>query len=409
MIQIQAERLLSDLRTLAGFGAYKTGVHRPTYSSDDIAARRWLMTRMQAAGLEAGMDGVGNVFGKRPGRGARMLSGSHLESQNQAGWLDGAMGVIYALEAARVFGERYPSGEFGVDVIAFADEEGHYASFLGSKSFTGVIGDEEIATIVGPENGKPVQEALQAAGLQGVPRRLLPADHAYVGFIEAHIEQGNTLEATGKTIGVVTSIVGIWQYRLIAKGEQNHAGTTMMSRRRDAGLALVRLLAAIDQAFPAAAGKYTVWTTGSIKLHPGAKAIIPGHAEALFQFRDEDAGLLARLENLLTQLVADANAAGPCEVELQKISASTPAAMDPGFQLAIERTAQGLYPGSGMRLPSGAGHDAQWLARKMPTAMLFVPSIGGISHHWSENTSDEDLVRGAQVFVEAIADILASK
>jgi N-carbamoyl-L-amino-acid hydrolase len=409
MPTMQSARLLADLRTLAGFGAYKTGVHRPTYSPDDIAARRWLMTRLQDAGLDAEMDGVGNVFGTNPGRGVRILSGSHLESQNQAGWLDGAMGVIYALEAARVFRERYPAGEFGVDVIAFADEEGHYASFLGSKSYTGVIGDEEIRAIVGPENGRPVHGALLDAGLLGVPRRRLLDAHPYIGFIEAHIEQGNTLESTGKTIGVVSSIVGIWQYRLIAKGEQNHAGTTMMSRRRDAGLALVRLLAAIDQAFPGIAATHSVWTTGSIHLQPGAKAIIPGHAEALFQFRDEDVSVLAGFETLLTRLVADANAAGPCEIELQKISASTPAAMDPGFQQAIERTAQRLHPGAELRLPGGAGHDAQWLARKMPTAMMFVPSIGGISHHWSENTSDEDLVRGAEVFVEAIAEILASK
>jgi N-carbamoyl-L-amino-acid hydrolase len=179
-----------------------------------------------------------------------------------------------------------------------------------------------------------------------------------------------------------------------------------MARRRDAGLALVRLLAAIDRRFPEVAGPRSVWTTGQIALSPGAKSIIPGQAEALFQFRDADADVLKRLDSELTNLVQEANNAGPCAVALERISASRPAPMDATVQDVLESAAEQHAAGLHVRMPSGAGHDAQWLAPKLPTGMLFVPSIGGISHHWTENTSDEDIVLGAQVFADAVMRVL---
>ena len=204
----------------------------------------------------------------------------------------------------------------------------------------------------------------------------------------------------------MTAIVAIWQYRIVATGEQNHAGTTSMTRRRDAGLALVRLLAEIDRRFPQIAGPRSVWTTGRITLDPGAPSIIPGRAEALFQFRDADPAVLDRLQDELFSLVAQASAEGPCPVEVEALGRSTPAVMDESLQQALEAAAEARAPGKAIRMPSGAGHDAQYLARKMPAAMMFVPSIGGISHHWSENTADEDIVLGAQVFCDAILRML---
>jgi N-carbamoyl-L-amino-acid hydrolase len=231
----------------------------------------------------------------------------------------------------------------------------------------------------------------------------------YAGYFEAHIEQGDTLETSGLRIGVVTAIVAIRQYRIRVSGEQNHAGTASMARRRDAGLALVRLLAAIDRRFPEVAGERSVWTTGRITLSPGDPSIVPGGAEALFQFRDTNPAVLERMHAALVDLIAQANRGGRCPVELISISASTPAVMDARFQAALDKAAERHAPGKHTRMPSGAGHDAQYLARKIPAAMLFVPSIGGISHHWAENTRDEDIVLGARVFVDAIADVLNSE
>ena len=395
---IDAARLLGDLHTLRKIGEYKTGVHRPTYSPQDMESRHWLVARLTEAGLTAEIDGVGNVFGRAAGPGPHLLLGSHLETQPHAGWLDGALGVIYGIEVARTLGGT-------IDVAAWADEEGHFSNFVGSRSFVGLLDDAEIDNARNRYDGTPLRDALQAAGLAGRPRvQIDPA--RYRGYLEAHIEQGDELEASGRKIGVVTSIVAIWQYRIVFEGVQNHAGTTRMAIRKDAGLALVRLAAAIDQRFPQVAGPRSVWTTGRIALEPGAPSIIPGRAEMLFQFRDADPQRLTVMEQTLQHLVADA-AAGPCKVALQVMSRSTPKVMDAGFQDALAAAAESRAPGGWVRMPSGAGHDAQVLATKVPAGMLFVPSIGGISHHWSEDTREEDIVLGCQVLADATAAILA--
>jgi N-carbamoyl-L-amino-acid hydrolase len=405
MPAIKPDRLLADLYKLRTFGAYKTGVHRPTYSAEDIASRAWFAEQCTAAGLETTIDGIGNVLGKSKVGGRKILSGSHLESQNQAGWLDGALGCVYALEAARAI--RAAGGDTGVDVVVFADEEGHFGSFLGSKSFTGLLTDADIDKARNKNDGTPLRDALSVAGYAGRERLVIEPER-YTGFFEAHIEQGATLEAEENRIGVVTAIVAIWQYAITATGEQNHAGTTSMTRRRDAGLALIKLLNAIDKRFPDICGPRTVWTTGRITLDPGSHSIIPGRAEALFQLRDADPAVLDKLHAELNDLVAAANRVSRCAFELAVISQSTPARMDERLMAALDAAAERHAPGKHMRMPSGAGHDAQWLARKLPAAMMFVPSINGISHHWSENTSDEDLVLGAQVFTDGIAEALKS-
>jgi N-carbamoyl-L-amino-acid hydrolase len=403
MPTIDAERLLGDLRRLAEFGRYKTGVHRPTYSAEDVAARAWLAERMAEAGLETTIDGIGNVIGRRPGAGPRLLIGSHSESQNHAGWLDGALGVIYGLEVARALDADAGSG--AIDVVSFADEEGHYGAFTGSRSFCGLLEEAEIDELANRYDGTPLREALARAGYAGRPREQIDPKR-YRGFLEAHIEQGDYLESSNLKLGIVTSIVAIWQYRIVFEGAQNHAGTTRMAIRKDAGLALVRLAAALDKRFPEVAGERTVWTTGRITLEPGAPSIIPGHAEMLFQFRDVDPDRLNLLERALEELVAEADAAGPCRCRLEAVSRSVPKLMERRFQDALEEAAERHAPGQHMRMPSAAGHDAQILAQRVPAGMLFVPSIGGISHHWGENTKDEDIVLGCQVMASAAATIL---
>ena len=254
-------------------------------------------------------------------------------------------------------------------------------------------------------SGRSMRDALHDAGLAG-RTRVTAAPGRHIGYLEAHIEQGETLESSGLAIGVVTSIVGIWQYRISFAGEQNHAGTTRMGARKDAGLALAKFCVAVDERFPAASGPRTVWTTGRITLDPGAPSIIPGAAEMLFQIRDDDLTVIARLENLLRTMADEVTAIGPCSVTLERIRTGTPAMMDPRFQGAIEAASKVFAGGRSIRLPSGAGHDAQVLATIMPAGMLFVSSIGGISHHWTENTADADIVIGAQVFVEACLSLL---
>ncbi|WP_262049385.1 Zn-dependent hydrolase [Bradyrhizobium sp. Bra78] len=397
-------RVLADLNALRAIGAYKTGVHKPTFSEPHKQSLDWLVHKLPEAGLAAAIDGIGNVFGTSAKAGPKLLAGSHLESQNYAGWLDGPLGVVYALEAARALNAD-ASLNGAVEVAAWCDEEGHFGHFLGSRSYVGQVTEADIDAARDRTSGRTMRAALADMGLAGRPRtNAEPGRH--VGYLEAHIEQGDTLESEGLAVGVVTSIVGIWQYQINFVGAQNHAGTTRMAARKDAGLALAKFCVAIDERFPAACGPRTVWTTGRITLDPGAPSIIPGGAEMLFQIRDDDPTVIARLEGLLKAMAADVSAQGPCTVTVEKLRTGAPAMMNAGIQDAIEAASKALAGGRSVRMPSGAGHDAQMLATIMPAGMLFVPSIGGISHHWTENTADADIVTGAQVFVDACRRIL---
>ena len=405
MPEIDGDRLLADLQRLRGFGTYETGVHRPTYSPIDMESRRWTVERMTEAGLDATLDGIGNVLGRSRAPGKKLLLGSHTETQPHAGWLDGALGVVYAIEIARAFRDDPSTRELGIDAVSFADEEGHFASFTGSRSFCGLLSEADIDAARNRYDGTPLRDALLAAGLREKPRLTVDQDR-YIGYIEAHIEQGDDLEAHGLKIGGVTSIVGIWQYRITFSGVQNHAGTTRMAIRKDAGRTAAYVAVALDQRMPTVAGARSVWTVGNVTLDPGASSIIPGKASMLFQFRDADPAILARMEMELQAIVAEAEAAGPCAVTSECMSRSTPAVMDERFQAALITAAERHAPRLHQRMPSGAGHDAQYLARVMPAAMLFVPSIGGISHHWTEDTAPEDIVLGCQVMATACEALL---
>lgn len=402
-IEIDAGRLLAELAQVSEIGAYKSGVHRPTFSPDDLRARAWFAERLAEAGLAVQIDGIGNVIGRSSSAQA-LLVGSHLESQPYAGRLDGPLGLLYGLAAVRAL--RKAGIEPALDVAAWADEEGWFGQFLGSRSFCGEVTEAEIDAARHRGDGTPLRAALKTAGYSERPRAVLPPGR-YLGYAEAHIEQGDRLEAAGLRIGVVSAIVGMRNFIVTAEGVQNHAGTTRMAIRKDAGLALCKLCVAIDAAFPAAAGPRSVWTTGRMRFEPGEPSVIPGRAEMHFQFRDTDPNVLERLAGRLAALIDEANSAGPCRISSVSRSTTQPAIMDAGLQEAFGAAAAALAPDGWTRMPSGAGHDAQNFARHMPAVMLFVPSIGGISHHWAEDTSEADIVLGGRVFAEGIRRVLA--
>jgi len=390
-LTIDTARFLQDLDTLRRMGAYRTGVHRPTFSAEDMESRHWLAREMAEIGLDATIDGIGNVFGRHRGVGPHLLAGSHLETQNHAGWLDGVAGVMAALALARA--------GLPVDVCAYCDEEGHFGNFIGSRSLVGELDEADIDAARNKNDGTPLRDALQAVGLAGVPRLRLE-EGRYKGAFELHIEQGTRLERAGLRIGVVTGIVGIRGWRIVVTGQQDHTGGTTMAERRDAGLTAVRILAAIDTEFPRVAGERSVWTTGRIVLEPNAVAIIPGRAEIGFSFRDLSPEVLARMENCLHAVVQESNRRERCSAVLEPVGHIAPAPCDTAMRAALSEAAEELCPGAWQAMQSGAIHDSQILARKLPVAMLFVPSIGGISHHWAEDTKREDLALGLEVLAE---------
>jgi N-carbamoyl-L-amino-acid hydrolase len=390
MIKANPERVLRDLQHLRSIGTFRTGVHRPTLSPEDMTARQWLVAELEAIGHAAHIDGIASVFGISPATGKVVLGGSHLESQNESGWLDGALGVVYALEAARAVAEAGDT-RLGVDVVAFSDEEGHFGSFMGSRSALGQLDDAAIDAAVCRTRGESMRSLLAAAGLADTPRTTLDVAR-YAGFFEAHIEQGGSLIADGNRIGVVTGIVGARTSRIKVDGAQNHAGTTRMVERRDAGVALRQVAALLEARASDLAGPRTVWTIGEMVLEPGAPSIVPGHAEMYWQFRDTDPAILAAFEKMLADTIAEADAASPCTITVEMGGmTSKPAAMDPALMAALDAAAEAHAPGKHVRMPS---------------AMLFVPSIGGISHHWSEDTEEADIALGAEVYVDAVARVL---
>ena len=404
MIKVNAERLLADLQTLAQFGRAGPGVNRLSFSTEDIEARAWLLQRMLDAGLEARIDGVGNVLGEMPGVGRSVLIGSHTDTVPNGGWLDGAMGVIYGLEIARSLAESQSTLPGGVDVISFADEESTYFGTLGSRSFVGELGESDIAE-ARSLGGESLTDALARAGYADRPNARLDRSR-HLAYLEAHIEQGPRLEAEGKRIGVVTSIVGMRRTEVTFFGQADHAGTTPMALRKDAGAALFAFATEVTAAFKAAAAADTVWNFGHVAFEPGAGNVVPREARLLVEYRDPSDNILDAMEAAIMAGAARTLSEGTVGVETQASFALKPVAMDSDVARHIETAARQLDAPE-IRMPSGAGHDAMHLAHYVPTGMLFIPSIGGRSHDTAEDTSTEDIILGAQVMAQAVEAILS--
>ena len=407
MPSINPERLLADLRTLRSIGAQGPGVVRPAFSATDMEARRWLKGRYEEAGLEATIDGVGNVFGRSRGRGKAVLIGSHSDTQPTGGWLDGALGVIYALEVVRALAAEVSTRGLAVDAVSFQDEESRFIGCLGSRSLIGAL-TPELEQGAADRDGVKLSDALSEAGIADAPRLRLEPER-YAGFLEAHIEQGPHLEDSGQRIGVVSGIVGLRGMRFVFRGQQNHAGTTMMARRRDAATALYELAHRINQEFPKVAAERSVWTMGRARIEPNATSIVPGYAELDLQFRDASEAPLDAFEAIAARLVAEINVRGGVRIETSPARAPiAPTRMDEALQQHIAAAAERHAPGKWQRMPSGAFHDAGIVSACIPSAMLFIPSIGGISHDFAEDSRDEDIVLGCRVLADAAASILAA-
>lgn len=407
MATVNGERLLDNLRHLRSIGAVDNGVVRPAFSEADMTARCWLRDQFEAAGLTTTLDGVGNVFGASLNPGPALLLGSHSDTQPTGGWLDGALGVVYGLEVSRALAEDSATRHLAVDVVSLQDEESRFIGCLGSRSLCGLLATDRESTAV-DRDGVRLVDALREVGLADVPRTHLEPGR-YAGFLEAHIEQGPHLEADGLRIGVVTSIVGLGGLRLTFVGQQNHAGTTMMHLRKDAAAALFAMAAEINETFPNIAGPRTVWTMGRAVVHPGAASIVPGYAELDLQYRDPSEEVLDLLEAEVERLAKEVSSRGGAKVSVELARERiTPVRMDRTLCKHLGAAAERSAPGKWTEMPSGAYHDAGVISEVLPTAMLFIPSIGGISHDFAEDSHDNDIVLGCQVLADATAAILSS-
>jgi len=391
---VNENRFLADLHKLREFGAsgIGKGVVRPAYSDADIAARRWLAGRMEEAGLGPHFDPVGNLFGLAPG--TSLLMGSHSDSQPEGGWLDGALGVIAALEIAR-------SSDRPISVVSFQDEEGRFGVTTGSAVWSGTLDLAKADTLT---DHSGTSFAAARSSMSDMAQGFIdPA--RFSGFIEMHIEQGPTLDAEGDLIGVVTDIVGIRDMVINFEGQQNHAGTTPMHLRRDAFQALSLFNAEINDRFQNVVTPQTVWTIGHVDVHPNASSIVPGRVRFSMQWRDGDSDRLRRMEEIIRGAAQEVADRVGMDLSFGPMLGLEPVAMDQRLRLALEAGAEQIAPNLWRRMPSGALHDATNVSRLMPVAMLFVPSINGISHDFAEDTSESDLVAGLKVLGQAVEQL----
>lgn len=393
-LPINPSRFLADLHTMRGFGASGVGkgVVRQAYSAADVASRAWLVDQFVAAGLEPAVDPVGNVF--RLSGDSSLLIGSHSDTQPEGGWLDGALGVAAGLEIARAAKE---AGGPLISAVSFQDEEGRFGVIAGSAVFSGLLTQDEADLLVDAD-GVSLAEARRAI-THMVTGPVAP--DRFTGFLEMHIEQGATLDTAGEKIGVVTDIVGLRQIEVRLTGQQNHAGTTMMHLRKDAFQALTAVNAALVDRFRNVVTPNTVWTIGRVQLHPNAPSVVPGEVIFSVQWRDAETGRLDRMQTIIKETVLEIAAARGLRAEMGSAEALAPVPMVPAFQSALAEAAAKHAPGLWRRMPSGALHGGSNIAAVLPVGMLFVPSIGGVSHAFDEDTAEADLVRGLVVLATA--------
>ncbi|WLQ32273.1 Zn-dependent hydrolase [Streptomyces castrisilvae] len=402
-LRTDGARLLRRIDELGRIGADPLGgVTRPAFGADDRRAQRYLRAEAAAAGLRTEVDPAGNVVIRQAHAqvpGPVVLMGSHLDTVINGGRLDGAYGVLAALEVMQTVADAGVELAHTPVAVAFANEEGALfpQPFWGSMALTGQT--RRLPDDPRDRHGNPLAGPLRQAGgdLTQLSRAAWPP-HSVRAYLELHIEQGPVLEELNLPIGVVTDIVGRVVHDIRVLGRAGHAGTTPMGSRRDAAVAMSHIVIAAERT--AAAGRCRVATAGCVTVSPGATNVIPNEAVLSVEFRDESP---ARLADAAASFLADLRTVSEltgCEILAEETLRTVPVPTDPGLQDLIASCADGLGHGH-TRLPSGAGHDAQIVAAVAPTGMIFVPSLKGLSHTPEEDTAPADLVAGADVLLRA--------
>lgn len=408
-VSIQAERLLGRLRSLGAIGRGDDGrLTRLAASDADRAGRDSLVRWLEDAGLEVAIDRIGNIFGIwRPESvrdDAPVLLGSHIDTVIDAGIYDGCYGVLSGLEVIETLKSSGWRPSRPIAIAAFTNEEGvRYApDMMGSLVHAGGLSVEEALASIGID-GTRLGEELRRIGYAGEREPGFLKPHAY---LELHIEQGPVLEREGLAIGAVETLQGISWQRVTIEGVANHAGTTPMSLRHDAGHAAARVITFLrEQAV--AADTPSVATVGSLRFEPNAINVIPARASLTVDLRDPDEMRLREAESALASFLDELARSEGVAVSVERLARFDPVVFDRGLVDRIEQAAgrRGLPC---RRMTSGAGHDAQMMARITPSAMIFVPSIAGISHNPKESTPDADLLAGANVLLDVVRSLTAA-
>lgn len=404
-ISVDAGDLLDRIRTFGNVGRAPDGrLSRVAGSEADRAGRDTLVAWMRELGLIVDIDAIGNVFGTW-GRAQDhidtpvVMIGSHVDTVADAGIYDGAYGVLAGLAVIRALSASGVRPRRPVTLVAFTNEEGvsYTPDMMGSLVHAGGLALADALGSPGP-NGVTLGEALERIGYAGP---LSPGTIRPFAYVELHVEQGPILDIEDVPIGVVEHLQGISWQRFVIEGEANHAGTTPMHLRRDAAYAAARLVMFVHDLAIDSNGS-TVGTVGSLELHPGVVNVIPGRAALTVDLRDRDKARLSAAEAALTEFVEHLARETGVRIGGERMVRCDPVAFDPAICEMVEAAARGRDLPT-RRMTSGAGHDAQMIARIAPAAMIFVPSTAGVSHSPREHTPDDALVAGANVLLDVVA------
>lgn len=398
--RVDANRLQARLMDLRRFGGTPAGgTHRLGYSEQDKQARIAVAAWMREAGLTPATDVAGNLIGRREGRAAGLpplVFGSHIDSVPDGGSYDGNVGTLAAIEVARTLQDRGLRLQHPIEVAVWANEEG---GLFGSRAVSGQFEASELAHVT--SSGKTVGEGIAFVG--GDPARLAEARRrpgSVAAYLELHIEQGGILEAERLPIGIVEGIVGIRQWDVTVTGFSNHAGTTPMDKRQDAMLAAARFIDMVNRVVRASPGRQ-VGTVGRLQARPGAPNVIPGSVVCSLELRDLDNAVIQRMSEAIRAEAVTIGEATGTTFAYQDLHENAPAPSDPRMREVIAGAAGALGLATRV-MPSGAGHDAQAIAQLGPMGMIFIPSVGGISHSPKEFSHPADIANGANVLLGAV-------
>jgi beta-ureidopropionase / N-carbamoyl-L-amino-acid hydrolase len=399
-LRVNGERVGEHILKLAEFGKNpQGGVSRVAYSDADKQGREYVLGLMKAAGLEVNIDAAGNLIGRRAGTENNLkplLIGSHIDTVPEGGNYDGVVGSMGAIEVAQTLAEQNVKLRHPLEVVIFQNEEG---GLIGSRAMDGELTEQELDLV--SRSGKTIREGIKFIG--GDPAKLSEVKRNkgdIAAYLELHIEQGNTLDTEKINIGVVEGIVGINWWDVTIEGFANHAGTTAMNNRQDALLAAAKFIEAVNRVVTSVPGRQ-VGTVGRINAFPGAPNVIPGKVVLSLELRDLDAAKIKMLYDKIREEVEKIATASKTKFEFKEINVNIPAPTDTRIRSLISDAARELGLTTKM-LPSGAGHDAQDMARLGPVGMIFVPSVGGISHSPREFSHPADITNGANVLLHTL-------
>jgi N-carbamoyl-L-amino-acid hydrolase len=400
--KVDAARLWASLMTLAGIGATaKGGVRRIALTPADREGRELFARWCREAGLELRVDAIGNMFARRRGTeaaAAPVMMGSHLDTQPNGGKFDGAYGVMAGLEVVRALNEAGLATRSPLEVACWTNEEGSrfVPTMMGSGVFAGVYALQEVLS-QHDIDGVTVREALEGIGYRGEAR-----PHEVAAYFEAHIEQGPVLEDTGSTIGVVRGALGQRWFDALITGQDAHAGPTPMHLRRDAMLAAAQLTLEVNR-IAMTFGDSARGTVGHLQAKPNSRNVIPGEVRMTVDLRNARDSTLSEMRKELEKAAAAIARERRVSIELDEVVYFPPSEFSPELAGRVRAAAEDLGL-SHRDIVSGAAHDAVYMARVAPTAMIFVPCEGGISHNETENARPEHLAAGCSVMLQAVLE-----